>query len=117
MGSRPWASRARPTARSSRSSSTAPPSASAPSTTWPASSCAVRSRTSSRSAQAFAKGEGTWDEIEAKLLNGQKLQGTITAKDVATVLKTKGKEAEFPLFMRIHEIAFEGKAVSSIIDL
>merc|ERR1740139_1768094 len=68
-------------------------------------------------AEAFAKGEGTWDEIEAKLLNGQKLQGTITAKDVATVLKTKGKEAEFPLFMRIHEIAFEGKAVSSIIDL
>merc|ERR1711865_643471 len=64
-------------------------------------------------AEAFAKGEGTWDEIEAKLLNGQKLQGTITAKDVATVLKTKGKEAEFPLFMRIHEIAFEGKAVSS----
>jgi hypothetical protein len=27
------------------------------------------------------------------------------------------QEAEFPLFMRIHEIAFEGKAVSSIIDL
>jgi len=68
-------------------------------------------------AEAFAKGEGTWDEIEAKLLNGQKLQGTITAKDVATVLTSKGKEAEFPLFMRIHEIAFEGKPVSSIIDL
>ena len=57
------------------------------------------------------------DQIEAKLLNGQKLQGTITAKDVATVLTSKGKEAEFPLFMRIHEIAFEGKPVSSIIDL
>jgi hypothetical protein len=27
------------------------------------------------------------------------------------------QEAEFPLFMRIHEIAFEGKPVSSIIDL
>ena len=57
------------------------------------------------------------NQIEAKLLNGQKLQGTITAKDVATVLTSKGKEAEFPLFMRIHEIAFEGKHVSSIIDL
>ena len=57
------------------------------------------------------------NQIEAKLLNGQKLQGTITAKDVATVLTSKGKEAEFPLFMRIHEIAFEGKPVSSIIDL
>merc|ERR1712238_249071 len=32
----------------------------------------------------------------------------VTAKDVATVLKTKGKEAEFPRFMRIHEIASEG---------
>merc|ERR1740127_177477 len=68
-------------------------------------------------AEAFAKKEGTWDEIEERLLNGQKLQGTITSKDVSTVLKTKKMEAEFPLFMRIHEIAFEGKAVSSIIDL
>merc|ERR1719478_1851333 len=68
-------------------------------------------------AEAFAKGEGDWEKIEADLLNGQKLQGTITAKDVSTVLKAKGKEAEFPLFMRIHEIAFEGKPVSSIIDL
>jgi hypothetical protein len=30
------------------------------------------------------------NQIEAKLLNGQKLQGTITAKDVATVLTSKG---------------------------
>merc|ERR1712151_1344920 len=68
-------------------------------------------------AEAFAKGEGTWDEIETKLLNGQKLQGTITAKDVMTVLKNKGMEAEFPLFTRIHEIAFEGKPASSIVEL
>jgi len=68
-------------------------------------------------AEAFAKGEGTWDEIEERLLNGQKLQGTITSKDVSTVLKTKKMEAEFPLFTRIFEIAFEGKPVSSIIEL
>jgi len=68
-------------------------------------------------AEAFAKGEGTWDEIEARMLNGQKLQGTITSKDVSTVLKAKGLEAEFPLFTRINEIAFEGKPASSIVEL
>ena len=40
-------------------------------------------------AEAFAKKEGTWDEIETELLNGQKLQGTICAKDVMVVLKAK----------------------------
>merc|ERR1719453_1161678 len=54
-------------------------------------------------AEAFAKGEGTWDEIEADKLNGQKLQGTICAKDVMVVLKTKKLEKEFPLFSRIYE--------------
>merc|ERR1719453_36829 len=68
-------------------------------------------------AEAFAKGEGTWDEIEADLLKGQKLQGTITSKDVSTVLKARKMEAEFPLFTRIHEIAYEGKPVKSIIEL
>ena len=68
-------------------------------------------------AEAFAKGEGDWDELEKSMLNGQKLQGTITAKDVMVVLQSKNLAKEFPLFTRIHEIAFEGKPVSSIIDL
>merc|ERR1711871_1186763 len=54
--------------------------------------------------------EGSWDALEKAMLNGQKLQGTITAKDVMVVLRSKGLEKEFPLFTRIHEIAFEGKA-------
>merc|ERR1711988_1202035 len=68
-------------------------------------------------AEAFAKGKGTWDEIEADLLKGQKLQGTITAKDVMVVLKAKNLVDEFPLFTRIYEIAFEGKAPSTIVEL
>ena len=68
-------------------------------------------------AEAFAQKKGTWDEIEADLLDGQKLQGTITAKDVMVVLKAKGLVDEFPLFSRIHAIAFEGAPTESIIDL
>ena len=40
-------------------------------------------------AEAFAKGEGSWEELEKSMLNGQKLQGTITSKDVSVVLKAK----------------------------
>jgi len=68
-------------------------------------------------AEAFARKEGTWDEIEADKLNGQKLQGTITCKDVMVVLKNKGVEDQFPLFKRINEIAFEGAPVETIIEL
>ena len=44
-------------------------------------------------AEAFVTGAAgkTWDEIEATLLNGQKLQGTITAKDVMVCLEAKGE--------------------------
>jgi glycerol-3-phosphate dehydrogenase (NAD+) len=68
-------------------------------------------------AEAFAKGDGDWDELEKSMLNGQKLQGTITSKDVQVVLKSKNLADEFPLFTRINEIAFEGKAPSSIVEL
>jgi len=68
-------------------------------------------------AEAFAKGEGSWEEIETALLNGQKLQGTITSKDVALVLKAKQLENEFPLFSRIFEIAFEGKDPATIVEM
>ena len=68
-------------------------------------------------AEAFAKGEGSWEELEKSMLNGQKLQGTITSKDVSVVLKAKGLEKDFPLFTKIHEIAFEGKPPESIIEL
>ena len=51
------------------------------------------------------------------MLNGQKLQGTITSKDVDIVLKSKNLNKEFPLFSKIHEIAFEGKPASAIVEL
>ena len=68
-------------------------------------------------AEAFAKGDGDWEKIETDLLNGQKLQGTGTAKDVMTCIKKLGCEKDFPLFCAIHKIAFEGAKPESIVDL
>merc|ERR1719428_2907 len=73
-------------------------------------------------ADVFAKciTEGTpkdWDTIEAEELNGQKLQGTGTAKDVMTCIKDAKKEAEFPLFCKIHAIAFEGADPKDIVKI
>ncbi len=42
------------------------------------------------------------EEVEAKELNGQMLQGTLTAKEVNSFLKEKGLEDEFPLFTAVY---------------
>lgn len=47
-------------------------------------------------------------EIEAKELNGQKLQGTSTAQEVYSFLKKQGLEKEYPLFTAVRDI-IEGK--------
>lgn len=57
-----------------------------------------------------------WEEIEAALLNGQKLQGTPTAQEVYTLLRATKTLSGFPLMTTIYEIAFLGKSVDSIVD-
>lgn len=42
------------------------------------------------------------EEIERRVLNGQKLQGTSTAKEVNQFLKERGVEEEYPLFTGVH---------------
>jgi glycerol-3-phosphate dehydrogenase (NAD+) len=44
----------------------------------------------------------TVDEIEAMELNGQKLQGTLTSREVNAFLKKKGMESEYPLFTAVY---------------
>uniref|UniRef100_A0A7S0EYM2 Glycerol-3-phosphate dehydrogenase [NAD(+)] n=1 Tax=Phaeocystis antarctica TaxID=33657 RepID=A0A7S0EYM2_9EUKA len=58
-----------------------------------------------------------WDVIETEELNGQKLQGTGTAKDVMTCIKAAGKEKDFPLMCQIYRIAFEDAKCETIIQI
>ena len=62
------------------------------------------------------KCEHLWKTIEDRLLNGQKLQGTITAKEVYSLLQARKLLNEFPLIKVIYEISFTGKPVKQIVD-
>ncbi|KAL3793811.1 hypothetical protein HJC23_006171 [Cyclotella cryptica] len=57
-----------------------------------------------------------WAKIESEVLNGQKLQGTITLKEVHMLLKSRNLLAMFPLFCSIHDISFGGRGIISILD-
>ena len=57
-----------------------------------------------------------WNTIESELLNGQKLQGTLAAKEVYNLLKARNLLQEFPLMNVIYEISFDGKSVLDIKD-
>jgi len=57
-----------------------------------------------------------WDSIESELLNGQKLQGTLAAKEAVVALKSIDKLDNFPLMKAIHEISFQGRGVRSICE-
>lgn len=77
-------------------------------------------------AQAFAQDhfgllnqdecQNKWATIEQELLQGQKLQGTLTSLDVHAVLKARNLLHEFPLMTTIHNIAFDGQPVKTILD-
>ncbi|KAI3501018.1 hypothetical protein L1887_36848 [Cichorium endivia] len=69
-------------------------------------------------AEAFAKngGKRSFDELEAEMLQGQKLQGVSTAKEVYEVLKHKGWLEMFPLFTTVHEICTGRLPPTSIVE-
>lgn len=60
--------------------------------------------------------EKMWEDIETELLNGQKLQGTLTAKEVYAILESRGVLTDFPLIKKIYEIAFMGKPINTIVE-
>lgn len=60
-----------------------------------------------------------WDRIEQEILQGQKLQGTLTTHEVFIALQARedlGILEQFPLMKKIYEISFEGRPVQEIID-
>jgi len=67
-------------------------------------------------AEAFAAAgkSKSLDQIEAELLGGQKLQGTLTAKEVNHILKMKGMENEFPFFTTVYKISYEDTPLEAI---
>jgi len=69
-------------------------------------------------AEAFAAAgkSKSLDEIEAELLGGQKLQGTLTAKEVNHILKMKGLEHEFPFFTTVYKISYEDTPLTAIVE-
>lgn len=46
-------------------------------------------------------------EYEAEHLNGQKIQGTLTAQEIYKYLEAEGKTEKYPLLTKIHEIAIQ----------
>lgn len=59
-------------------------------------------------AEAFVKTGKSFDELEKELLNGQKLQGSETAREIHHFLAARNKVDDYPLFRSVYNIAFEG---------
>ena len=55
--------------------------------------------------------------LEKELLNGQKLQGASTAKEVYEFLKNHKKANQYPLFSAVHKIVYEGLPPTEIISV
>ena len=56
------------------------------------------------------------DRLEEELLGGQKLQGPGTCKDAVQFIKQRDLTTEFPLFMAVHAICFEGANAESLFE-
>ncbi|KAL5707316.1 glycerol-3-phosphate dehydrogenase (NAD(+)) [Ranunculus cassubicifolius] len=71
-----------------------------------------------RVAEAFAKNNGkrSFDDLEAEMLQGQKLQGVSTASELYEVLSQRRWLQLFPLFSTVHEICTGRLPPSAIVE-
>ncbi|KAG0026072.1 glycerol-3-phosphate dehydrogenase [Podila clonocystis] len=58
-------------------------------------------------AEAHVTTGKSFDQLEKEMLNGQKLQGTSTAKDMFNILSKRNLCHEFPLMTAIYKICYE----------
>ena len=66
--------------------------------------------------EAFAKTGKPLAELEAEMLNGQKLQGPETARELQGVLKARGiAPTQFPLFTAVYNCCYEGAPVATFL--
>lgn len=57
----------------------------------------------------------SFDELEATLLHGQKLQGVLTSQEVQEILRRKGWEQEYPLFTAVNRIICGHQPAAAIV--
>ncbi|KAJ2647385.1 glycerol-3-phosphate dehydrogenase [Coemansia sp. RSA 1250] len=69
-----------------------------------------------RLAEEFVKTGKPMSQLEQELLNGQKLQGYLTAGEVHSYIDSSGITDHFPLFTNIYEICYRGKLPRTIFD-
>ncbi|KAF8928331.1 glycerol-3-phosphate dehydrogenase [Dissophora ornata] len=67
-------------------------------------------------AEAHVTTGKSFDQLEKEMLNGQKLQGTSTAKDMFNILSKKGLCNEFPLMTTIYRICYENLPPIRIVE-
>ncbi|EEB05988.1 glycerol-3-phosphate dehydrogenase Gpd2 [Schizosaccharomyces japonicus yFS275] len=68
-------------------------------------------------AVAFVQTRKPMHVLEKELLNGQKLQGAATAKEVHAFLRHHNRVHEFPLFTAIYRIVYEGMPPEDLINV
>ncbi|KAI8871597.1 glycerol-3-phosphate dehydrogenase [NAD+] [Ramicandelaber brevisporus] len=67
-------------------------------------------------AEAFAKTGRPFAELEKEMLNGQKLQGTLTSNEVYGYLKKHDLLQDFPLFVKVYKVCYEGVPAKAIVS-
>ncbi|XP_038608938.1 glycerol-3-phosphate dehydrogenase [NAD(+)], cytoplasmic [Tachyglossus aculeatus] len=68
-----------------------------------------------RLAEAFVRTGKSLEQLEVEMLNGQKLQGPQTARELHSILRHRSAVDKFPLFVAVYQVCYEGHPVSEFI--